>query len=62
MEQSEATSVEKIQPELALEREGVLTYRWKLSYGEILIEVFPDQTMKVNGKPLSLKSAADNDV
>ncbi len=40
------------QSELALDRDGILVYRWQMAYGEILIEVFGDKDMKVNGEQI----------
>jgi len=40
------------QNELVLERDGILVYRWRMTYGEILIEVFGDKDIKVNGEQI----------
>jgi len=40
------------QSELVLERDGILVYRWRMAYGEILIEVFRDKDIKVNGEQI----------
>jgi hypothetical protein len=48
---------ETIQPELSLAREGVITYIWKMGYGDILIEVYTDGHVAVNGDQVQTKSS-----
>lgn len=43
-------SDEPLQPVLDLQRDGVTVYLWRLPYAEILIEVFDDGTVAVNGE------------
>jgi hypothetical protein len=42
-----------IQPELDLISDGVVRYVWKFSFGDILIEVFPDNAVTVNRKQVA---------
>ena len=48
---------ETIQPELSLAREGVTSYIWKMGYGDILIEVYTDGHVAVNGEQVQIKSS-----
>jgi hypothetical protein len=49
-----------IQPELELLRAGVVTYRWRLPHGDILIEVFDDGVVAVNGAAIRAVPATPN--
>ena len=46
---------ETIQPGLSLAREGVTSYIWKMGYGDILIEVYQDGHVAVNGMQVRMK-------
>jgi hypothetical protein len=47
-----------IQPSLELSSDGVTRYVWHTQFGEILIEVFADDLIAVNGKKLSIPDRA----
>jgi hypothetical protein len=49
-----------IQPELELLRAGVVTYRWRLPHGDILIEVFDGGVVAVNGAAIRPLPAIPN--
>ncbi len=53
MPDAESAAPDLIQPELELQRDGIEVYRWRLSTGDILIEVFTDGSIKVNGEALT---------
>lgn len=52
------TGVETLQPELALMRPGVISYIWNLGYGDILIEVYQDGHVAVNGEQVQMRSVS----
>jgi hypothetical protein len=47
-----------IQPSLELSSDGVSRYVWRTQFGEILIEVFADNAVAVNGKKLVIPERA----
>jgi hypothetical protein len=51
----------QIQPALELSTDGITRYVWKMQYGQILIEVFADGSIAVNGKVLDTDKKADFD-
>ena len=46
-----------VQPDLDLRRDGVAVYRWQLRYGDVLIEVYDDGRVAVNGQPVEFAAA-----